>query len=166
MKFLRYKQSKSHNKTNLSVKKTASFLLILFFLLQCSLYKKGKSIKTIEIIQFKMNEQEKCWNNGDLECFMESYWKSDSLKFIGKNGVNYGWKTTLNNYKKSYTSKDEMGELEFINNSIEFIDKETIFVIGKWSLKRSKELGNLNGYYSLVWKIKNRDWVIVSDHSS
>ena len=38
--------------------------------------------------------------NGNLEEFMSFYWKSDSLMFIGKNGIQYGWQKTLDNYKK------------------------------------------------------------------
>ncbi|MEI9957600.1 MAG: hypothetical protein WDM90_15185 [Ferruginibacter sp.] len=44
--------------------------------------------------------QSTAWNKGDLETFMSTYWKSDSLMFIGKSGVTYGWQKTLENYKK------------------------------------------------------------------
>ena len=32
--------------------------------------------------------------------------------------------------------------------------------------KHKFNLKNLGGYYSLIWKIKHGEWVIVSDHSS
>jgi len=41
-----------------------------------------------------MNEQEKSWNSGDIDDFMSKYWNDDSLIFIGKSGINYGWKKT------------------------------------------------------------------------
>ena len=31
---------------------------------------------------------------------MEGYWKSESLKFYGANGVTYGWDNTLERYQK------------------------------------------------------------------
>ena len=40
------------------------------------------------------------WSNGYIEGFMETYWKSDKLQFIGSNGITYGWQQTLDNYKK------------------------------------------------------------------
>ena len=49
-----------------------------------------------------MNQQELDWNDGNIDGFMQGYWQSDSLMFIGKNGIKYGWKTTLDNYKNSY----------------------------------------------------------------
>lgn len=42
-------------------------------------------------------KQVTAWNQGNIEEFMKGYWQSDSLVFIGKNGPNYGYKTTLEN---------------------------------------------------------------------
>lgn len=47
-----------------------------------------------------MHQQQIDWSNGDLDGFMQSYWKSDSLVFIGKRGPTYGWQQALDNYKK------------------------------------------------------------------
>ena len=121
--------------------------------------------KVIASINQKMSEQETCWNTGDLECFMQHYWHSDSLLFIGKSGLTYGWQPTLDNYISGYPDKSAMGKLTFTNEVKEFIDIETVQVIGQWELQRDS-LGNIGGYYSLLWKIKNGEWVIVSDHSS
>ena len=91
---------------------------------------------------------------------------SDSLKFIGKAGLTYGWDTTLANYKKSYPDTDAMGRLTFDNLSIEMIDSDVILVIGKWMLVRNTLGDTLQGHYSLNWQKKDGDWVIVVDHSS
>ena len=159
-------KTKSHQILNLSVKKAGLLLFIPFLIVSCVSPKSINQGTTIDLIKIQMQEQEDCWNKGDLDCFMQHYWKSDSLKFIGKSGVNYGWQTTLDNYKKGYPSKEKMGKLEFTNKSIEFIDKETIFVVGEWKLVRADSLGDLGGYYSLIWKKKNEEWVIIADHSS
>ncbi|MCB9189833.1 MAG: nuclear transport factor 2 family protein [Flavobacteriales bacterium] len=121
--------------------------------------------EVIKLIQVKMDEQINCWNSGDIPCFMEHYWKSDSLMFIGKSGITLGWQPTLDNYLESYPDQKNMGQLTFDNKLIHFIDKETIQVIGEWHLSRP-ELDDLGGHYSLIWKKKNDQWVIISDHSS
>ena len=46
-----------------------------------------------------MKQSQEYWNSGDLDGFMHNYWKSDSLKFIGKSGVTYGWQASLDRYK-------------------------------------------------------------------
>ena len=38
-----------------------------------------------------MKLQEKAWSENDLEGFMQGYWKNDSLKFYGRNGLTKGW---------------------------------------------------------------------------
>lgn len=117
-------------------------------------------------ISAAMQEQENCWNQGDVRCFMRHYWESDSLRFIGKSGLTYGWQQTLDNYLQSYPNRDAMGKLTFTNLAMEFVDTQTVFVIGKWKLARNAELKDLEGHYSLLWKKKNGRWVIVADHSS
>ncbi|WP_424963440.1 YybH family protein [Ekhidna sp.] len=109
-------------------------------------------------------QQEECWNAGDLECFMEGYWKSDQLVFIGSQGVTYGWQQTLNNYKKSYPDKATMGQLTFNLIIVEPLSEDFWTVIGKWSLKRKSD--NPHGHFSLIFRRLGNEWVIVSDHSS
>jgi ketosteroid isomerase-like protein len=158
---------KSPNQLILNVKKSVLIVFVLMFCLSCSLTKKTKiSQNDIFIVSTYMQEQENYWNEGDLDGFMKHYWKSDSLRFIGKNGLNYGWQKTLDNYKKSYKNREEMGTLTFKNKSLDFIGEQTIFVIGEWSLKRADTLGDLRGMYSLIWEQKNGKWVITTDHSS
>jgi hypothetical protein len=111
-----------------------------------------------------MEIQEECWNNGDLECFMEGYWKSEKLVFIGSTGVNYGWQKTLDNYKKSYPTKEKMGKLTFDILIMEPLSEDFWSVIGKWSLKRTED--EPSGHFSLIFRLIGDEWVIVSDHSS
>lgn len=115
-------------------------------------------------IQSILEKQSGCWNVGDLDCFMEGYWKSDSLKFIGKSGVTYGWEQTLNRYKKSYSGEEAMGKLKFDVIELQLIDSQTCFLIGKYELTRV--IGDLSGHFTLLWKKINGQWKIVVDHSS
>lgn len=115
-------------------------------------------------IRTVLDKQTDCWNSGDLECFMDGYWRSEQLVFIGKSGVTYGWQKTLDNYKKSYPDKEAMGELQFELLIVEPLSENFWSVIGKWSLVRASD--NPQGYFSLLFRKLGNDWVIVSDHSS
>ena len=120
-----------------------------------------------EQISATLEQQTKAWNKGDLEEYMEGYWESDSLMFIGKSGLTYGWENTLTNYRKSYSDRQKMGQLHFDIISIQpVVENEAYFVVGKWHLKRDADLGDLQGHFSLLWKKKGGEWVIVADHSS
>ncbi|MDW8288018.1 MAG: DUF4440 domain-containing protein, partial [Flammeovirgaceae bacterium] len=102
--------------------------------------------KALAEIQKTMKQQEQAWNDGSLEKFMRGYYRHESLKFIGKSGVTYGWEATLANYKKNYPDKKSMGKLAMEIISMEKIDKKTAFVVGKWML--SGENGEQSGYFS------------------
>jgi hypothetical protein len=79
-------------------------------------------------IRNALHQQTIAWNANDMEKFMQPYWHSDSLMFIGKLSVLY------------YS------------------------VVGKWHLART--IGDLNGYFTLLFKKINNRWMIISDHSS
>ncbi|MBN8677011.1 MAG: nuclear transport factor 2 family protein [Chitinophagales bacterium] len=111
-----------------------------------------------------MAAQESAWNRFDLEGFMEGYWHSDSLKFIGSKGLTYGWQKTLDNYRKSYATPEAMGKLKFTIITVEVLSRKSAFVIGQWRLDRKQDV--LSGYYTLLWKKIKGKWVIVADHSS
>lgn len=111
-----------------------------------------------------MADQQAAWSKGDLDGFMQGYWKSDSLMFIGKRGPTYGWQQTMDNYKKSYPDKAAMGVLSFRLDKIELLSKTSAFVMGAWSLQREKDAPG--GYFTLWFKKINGEWKVVCDHTS
>jgi ketosteroid isomerase-like protein len=137
----------------------SSFLFTLYFAIPLAAQTADhRAIRKI------MAEQELAWNRGDLPGFMEGYWKSDSLRFIGSSGLTYGWQKTLDNYKKGYPDRAAMGGLKFTILSVEKLSRRSAFVVGKWHLTREK--GDLSGHYTLLWRKINGRWRIVADHSS
>ncbi len=140
-------------------------LAMLIFISACTANTIPIDYNTEEkLINELMLEQEKDWNNANLEGFMKHYWKSDSLKFIGSKGLNYGWQNTLDSYRKSYPDAAAMGTLKFTNIATDVLNDSNAYVIGKWELFRIAD--TLSGHYTLLWKKLNGHWVIVADHSS
>ncbi|MBI5373428.1 MAG: DUF4440 domain-containing protein [Sphingobacteriales bacterium] len=111
-----------------------------------------------------LDRQTRDWNSGNIDGFMKGYWENDSLMFIGKSGVTYGWANTLKNYKKGYPDTAAMGQLAFNLISVKKLSKKYYFVVGKWFLKRS--IGDVGGHYNLLLRKIRGNWVIVADHSS
>ncbi|MES2689797.1 MAG: DUF4440 domain-containing protein, partial [Bacteroidota bacterium] len=97
-------------------------------------------------IQTLLSNQQKAWNEFNLEGYMQGYWKSDSLTFVGKRGVTRGWKNTFDNYKKSYPDKSAMGKLELQVLSIKLFGADVAFVVGKWDLQRTA--GDVGGHFT------------------
>ena len=117
-----------------------------------------------EKIRSILAAQTETWNRGEIDAFMQGYWKSDSLMFIGKTGVTRGWQNTLNNYKKGYPDTAAMGKLSFDIISVKKLSPDYAFVVGKWMLKRS--IGDLSGHYTLLFRKAKGVWMIIADHSS
>ena len=111
-----------------------------------------------------MDDQTTAWNKGELESFMNGYWRSDKLKFVSGDRITYGWQPTLENYKKSYPTRDLMGTLTFSDLEIEVLSKEAAYVTGSWHLKREKD--DPKGKFTLLWRKIAGRWLFVSDHSS
>ena len=117
-----------------------------------------------------LEQQTLFWNLGQIEDFMGGYWQSDSLQFIGSNGITTGWQNTLNRYKKAYPDQATMGKLRFDILKVEMLGQDekgllSAFVVGKFFLDRP-EKGNAQGQFTLLWKKISGRWVIVLDHSS
>jgi hypothetical protein len=140
-----------------------NFLLICFLLFAfASIAQTSNERQAVLKVLARQNDN---WNKGNIDAFMEDYWKSDSLMFIGSKGVVYGWKATLDRYHKSYPDRATMGTLKFDIQKTDFHSKTTCWVLGKWHLTRP-EKGDIGGYFTLVLKKIDGKWLIVSDHTS
>ena len=141
------------------------FLLLAILLFSCTtkveLADNPETVK--KAIEKVMSAQEIAWNKHDLEGFMQGYWKNDSLKFYGGSGLTYGWDNTLANYKKGYPTKAESGTLKFVINDVSKIENSAYWVMGEYHLTR--EIGNANGVFIIIFKKINGEWKIVADMS-
>jgi len=111
-----------------------------------------------------MNAQVQAWNHGNIDAFMQTYWQSDSLLFVGSSKPGYGWRATLEHYKKVYPDTAAMGHLSFNLLQLKPLSTEYYFVLGEWHLK--KTIGDIGGYFTLIFRKINGRWLIVVDHSS
>ena len=139
------------------------FILCFVFTFSSSA-QKSDSIKNDKIdILAVMKAQEIAWSQNDLEGFMQGYWKSDSLKFYGANGLTKGWQQILDNYKKGYPTKEHSGTLTFKINDISPIEESSYWVMGEYFLKRT--VGDANGVFIIIFKKIDGEWKIVADMS-
>ena len=110
------------------------------------------------------NRQVAAWNAGDLEGFMQTYWKSEKLTFSGGGKTTRGWQATLDRYKKSYSSKELMGKLTFSDFEVTTLGPTSALALGRWHLEREKD--SPEGNFSVILKKLDGKWKIIHDHSS
>lgn len=135
-------------------------LLIALLLYPCTVIAQTDDAR----IRAVLDKQMKAWNEGSIEQYMQGYWNSDSLVFVGKSGPTYGYKETLERYKRSYTDTAKMGKLSFEILQVRQLSRECYFVLGKWALKRT--IGDVGGSFTLLFRKIKGEWRIVADHSS
>ena len=136
------------------------FLTAFFF---ATFYTQAQTADDI-LIRNTLAQQTDAWNAGDLEKFMDGYWRNDSLMFIGKSGYSYGYGNVLKNYKKNYPDTVAMGKLDFKIITVKRLSVLYYSVVGKWHLKRYA--GDEGGSFTLLFKKIKKKWVIIQDHSS
>ena len=112
--------------------------------------------------------QDEAWNRGDIEGFMQHYWKSDTIRFAGGDAFRHGWQATLESYKKGYPNEAAMGKLGFDLVEIREVNPEMVYVFGKWQLTRANEAPEKapRGLFTLIVEKKDGAWKITRDHTS
>lgn len=108
--------------------------------------------------------QAAAWNRGDIEGFMDGYWRSEETVFISGDTVTHGWQTVLDRYKRGYDTRAKMGTLTFSDLDIKVLNKTTAVVIGRWALQREND--NPHGRFTLIFRKVKEGWRIVHDHTS
>lgn len=137
-------------------------MLILLMLTLTTGFAPPQAEDAEKAIRAVLTKQQDAWNKGNIDVFMEGYWKSDSLLFIGSS-IQYGWQQTIERYRKSYPTPEAMGRLQFEIRLVEKISAEAYLISGKYTLFRSSD--QPNGPFTLLFRKKNNQWVIVYDHT-
>jgi beta-aspartyl-peptidase (threonine type) len=117
-----------------------------------------------EEIEKVFHAQQGSWNRGDVDAFMEHYWKSDDLTFSSGGKTTRGWQATLTRYKERYPTRDSMGRLTLSEFEITPLGDAAALVLGHWKLDRANE--PIGGNFTLVLRKIDGRWVIVHDHTS
>jgi ketosteroid isomerase-like protein len=115
-------------------------------------------------IRAVLDAQVAAWNRGDIDSFMQGYWKSARTLFIGANGVTRGWQAVLGRYHRAYPDRRAMGHLIFSNLEIQQDCPRAALVIGEYHLEREKD--HPSGVFTLNFRKFSDGWRIVVDHTT
>ena len=111
-----------------------------------------------------LGDQAAEWNRGDIDAFMEYYWKNDGLTFSTGGRTLHGWQETIERYKRRYPTPEAMGELDFSELTIEPLGDNAVMVLGRWRVRAKQRL--LSGNFTLVLRRIDGRWLIIHDHTS
>ena len=113
-----------------------------------------------------LSDQQEAWNQGDLNLFMETYWKSSKMSYFSGGTVIEGWQGLKERYERRYRGKGEsLGRVTFSEIKVEKLGTEHALIKGRWNLIRDGE-DPLGGLFSLVFRRFDEGWKIIHDHTS
>jgi len=127
-------------------------------------YADGKRDADTAAITQALQDQQAAWNRGDVETFLEEYWRSPEVTFSGSGGITRGFDGVRARYKLKYADRAQMGQLDFSELEFRFLGPDAAMVLGHWHLKR--EMGDVGGVFTLVWQKFPEGWKIIHDHTS
>ena len=131
----------------------------------CASMGAGGEAEVREHVLGVLRSQVEAWNRGDLEGFMDGYWRSPDLVFTSGARVQSGWQTTLDRYRAAYGERTEtMGTLSFSDLEVHALGRGSAWVLGRWALETAE--GARGGVFTLVLRDVEGRWVIVHDHTS
>ena len=142
------------------MRKTAFRCSFLLLILANTSYAQSDEVQVKNVL----TAQVESWNRGDIEGFMQGYWNSDSTMFNSGGSLERGYKEVLARYKKSYGTKEKMGQLEFNELVVRQISPTSVVAMGVWKLHRAKD--QPWGRFTLIVEKKPEGWRITHDHTS
>ena len=135
---------------------------ILMAAIVCAAPEQGSS--SVAEIQSVLTAQQDAWNRGDIDAFMNGYWRSASTVFVSGDEVRRGWETVRDRYRVKYSDRAKMGTLSFSDIEVTMLSPDAAVVLGRWLLKRAED--EPHGRFTLIFKRLPEGWRIVHDHTS
>jgi ketosteroid isomerase-like protein len=117
-------------------------------------------------IRAVLDKQVVDWNRGDMEAFAAGYKNSPDILFIGSK-ISRGYAQMLDTYRKNYSTKEQMGTLNFSDLEVQPLDERFATVTGHFHLERTAAGGgNSDGHFLLVFERTPDGWKVVRDDTT
>ena len=144
----------------LSILPTVSLAVIALLLSQAA----AAANDPREEIRAVIQTQQDAWNRGDIDAFMNGYWRSKETVFVSGDEIMRGWQSVLERYHRKYSDRETMGTLTFSELQIDLLSGDAAVALGRWELKR--KIDNPHGRFTLIFRKTPEGWRIIHDHTS
>ena len=113
-----------------------------------------------------LDDQTAAWNRGNLDAFLEGYWRSPKVVFMSGGTRNDGFDAMRDRYRKRYQADGRaMGQLAFSGLEIEPLGPDSAFVRGRFTLTMPDGT-HPTGLFTLIMRRFDDGWKITHDHTS
>jgi ketosteroid isomerase-like protein len=126
----------------------------------------AQNTSSTQAIRAVLDKQVVDWNRGDLDAFAAGYKNSPDILFIGSK-ISRGYAQMLDTYRKNYSTKEQMGTLNFSELEVQPLDERFATVTGHFHLERTAAGGgNSDGHFLLVFEKTPDGWKVVRDDTT
>ncbi len=113
-----------------------------------------------------LDDQARAWNRGDLDTFLDGYWRSPRVVFQSGGTRHDGFDAMRDRYRKSYQADGKaMGQLTFSGLEVERLGPDAAFVRGRFTLTMP-DGSHPTGLFTLIMRQFADGWKITHDHTS
>jgi beta-aspartyl-peptidase (threonine type) len=126
----------------------------------------GQSDDAAKAVHAVLDRQVMDWNKGDLDGFLEGYWKSPKVVFQSGGQRFTGFDAMRERYRSRYQGTGRaMGRLEFTDLEIEMLGAEAALARGRFRLNMPDGTTPA-GLFTVVFRKLPEGWKIIHDHTS
>jgi beta-aspartyl-peptidase (threonine type) len=120
----------------------------------------------VQAVRAVLDRQVIDWNKGDLDAFLNGYWKSSKVVFQSGGQRLDGWEAMRDRYRARYqTGRRTMGRLEFLGLEVESLGPEAVLARGRWRLTMP-DGSKPGGLFTVIFRKLPEGWKIIHDHTS
>ena len=113
-----------------------------------------------------LDDQTVAWNRGDLDAFLNGYWRSPRVVFQSGGTRHDGFEAMRDRYRQRYQADGKaMGQLVFSGLEIEPLAADAAFVRGRYTLTMPDGT-HPTGLFTLIMRRLDNGWKITHDHTS
>jgi ketosteroid isomerase-like protein len=139
----------------------SSFLVLVAASCESAKESTGTNPQTVEAVRAVLQAQQAAWNRGDIDGFMDGYERAETTTFISGDEITRGWQTVLDRYKRSYSSREQMGTLTFSELDIHSLGPSYVVTDGRWQLTLANEMPR--GRFTLLLRQTSNGWRVFHD---
>ena len=113
-----------------------------------------------------LDDQTAAWNRGDLDAFLDGYWRSPRVVFQSGGTRHDGFDAMRDRYRQRYQADGRaMGQLAFAELEVEPLAADAAFVRGRYNLIMPDGT-HPTGLFTLIFRKFANGWKITHDHTS
>jgi len=113
-------------------------------------------------IEAILNAQTDAWNRGDLDGYLDYFWRDPRLYYASRNTVVRGWEALRESYARRYGEGAQLGHVQFSDVEIEILAEDAAKVTGRFEVTQAAYPAS-GTYLIVLRKFAEAGWKVVSD---